>query len=498
LKFEVQVRSDLPPLAWLLRYQKAAKTAEVLAGCAVDFGDDFFFEGGWAAEFDGKEFLDSPCFGSGARIDGGSIVFTGPDHSLDRLFLHRDAKESLVSNSLPLILAEADKHLLMDRCDYLSVQGEIRYGLSRFKSQFAISGGSALEVWSWHQMQLAPDLAVTYHEMNRKVAIPDFQSYRAFLSEMIGKVFANCSDPGRKRKFVPIATISSGYDSLTIAALATEHGCREGFTFSKSRSALGRPEEDDSGRDAANALGIKLHEVDRFRYREQSDLPELKTCGVASEMSAAQELLEGRVLLTGFMGDTMWDREPATVSSDVSWPLIAGHNLTELRLSSPFVHFCVPFLACRQQTDVIRVSQSAEMAPWRLNNEYDRPICRRVCEEKGVPRGAFGNKKRAAGVFYREEGLRNTMAPESYLDYSRFREQYTRFSLLRSRLADRLYRIVGLYNAVVTKASGISDRLIGLSLRFLRVRNEPGLVSEGALLYQWAAERMAADYRRRE
>ena len=33
------------------------------------------------------------------------------------------------------------------------------------------------------------------------------------------------------------------------------------------------------------------------------------------------------------------------------------------------------------------------MAPWRLGNDYDRPIPRRIAESAGVPRAAFGQRK---------------------------------------------------------------------------------------------------------
>ena len=38
---------------------------------------------------------------------------------------------------------------------------------------------------------------------------------------------------------------------------------------------------------------------------------------------------------------------------------------------------------------------SVEMAPWRLGTSYDRPIPRRIAEAAGVPRQAFGQRKKA-------------------------------------------------------------------------------------------------------
>jgi hypothetical protein len=40
------------------------------------------------------------------------------------------------------------------------------------------------------------------------------------------------------------------------------------------------------------------------------------------------------------------------------------------------------------------------MAPWRLRNGYDRPIPRRIAEEAGVPRPAFGQSKMGSVVLF--------------------------------------------------------------------------------------------------
>jgi len=39
-----------------------------------------------------------------------------------------------------------------------------------------------------------------------------------------------------------------------------------------------------------------------------------------------------------------------------------------------------------------------EMAPWRLNSAYDRPIPRRILEEASVPRELFGMRKEVTTV----------------------------------------------------------------------------------------------------
>lgn len=63
------------------------------------------------------------------------------------------------------------------------------------------------------------------------------------------------------------------------------------------------------------------------------------------------------------------------------------------------------------------------MKDWRLGNLYDRPICRRIVEEKGVGREMFGLKKVGAGFCYHFDNLRTIqikMSPNSYTSLKEF------------------------------------------------------------------------------
>jgi hypothetical protein len=46
------------------------------------------------------------------------------------------------------------------------------------------------------------------------------------------------------------------------------------------------------------------------------------------------------------------------------------------------------------------------MKKWQLNNNYDRPIPRRIIEEAGVPRELFGLNKHGAGFIYKYDWLK--------------------------------------------------------------------------------------------
>ncbi len=80
--------------------------------------------------------------------------------------------------------------------------------------------------------------------------------------------------------------------------------------------------------------------------------------------SAAGDMLNGRVLLTGFYGDRVWGRDNKKLDATVLRGDRAGLSLTEYRLWAGFIHFPLPFMGVRQIRDINKISNSAEMKPW--------------------------------------------------------------------------------------------------------------------------------------
>jgi hypothetical protein len=77
----------------------------------------------------------------------------------------------------------------------------------------------------------------------------------------------------------------------------------------------------------------------------------------------------------------------------------AGLSLTEYRLTAGFLHAPVAYWGARQVGDIVWLSNSRELEPWDIRGGYSRPICRRIVEDSGVPRDAFGTAKRGGSVF---------------------------------------------------------------------------------------------------
>ena len=114
-------------------------------------------------------------------------------------------------------------------------------------------------------------------------------------------------------------------------------------------------------------------------------------------LRAPDEMLAGRLVLTGFHGDKIWDRheeaKPDLVRGDSS-----GASLGEFRLRVGFLHIPVPMLAFRAHARIKSIGGKADMIPFRTYTKYDRPVPRRIAEEAGVPGHLFGQKKAAAAT----------------------------------------------------------------------------------------------------
>ncbi len=108
----------------------------------------------------------------------------------------------------------------------------------------------------------------------------------------------------------------------------------------------------------------------------------------------------------------MWDVSTPDIYlvDEIRRPDTAGLNLSEIRLKSGFINVVVPFILAINIRDIYEISHSEEMRPWRVLNSYDRPIARRIAETAGVPRGAFGIRKKQVVAFRRypiNNALRN-------------------------------------------------------------------------------------------
>lgn len=421
MRFQYIKSPAFAKLTWLCQMRAGEQAALVYVGDSVEARPDFYCEGAWAGDFEEGEFSSSFFTGTGARIDGDAILFSPPEHTLDRMYRYTQNDVSIISNSLSAILSFINISIISSYLEYNDILGSPYNGLKHFRSEIPLSDGSHVTVHLFHNFRIDSNLLVTNVERNRYNEYHSFDEYKSYLDHSISSVFKNASSESRICKYEPITTISSGYDSTAIAALAAAQGCREALTFTHAR---GRGRPDDSGEKIGERLGLTVRCFDRLAYRMFDDMPEIETQGAPCELSSAREVVSGRLLLTGFAGDGVWDRDPAYLGSDIVRVDASGSNWGELRLRWGFIHFPVAFLGIRELSRINMITKSKEMAHWTLGGDYDRPICRRIIEEAGVPRGSFAQEKKAAGVYATEEGIENVMNPNSLVDFKSYTKTY--------------------------------------------------------------------------
>ncbi len=94
-------------------------------------------------------------------------------------------------------------------------------------------------------------------------------------------------------------------------------------------------------------------------------------------------------MFSGIFGDFVWDP-----NHPFRWIVDVDALLGEFPLFEGVFQCVVPWWGIRRAREIHAIGSAAEMKPWTLGNGYDRPIPRRILEESGVPREAFGMVKR--------------------------------------------------------------------------------------------------------
>jgi len=167
--------------------------------------------------------------------------------------------------------------------------------------------------------------------------------------------------------------------------------------------------------------------------------------------------------LTGHHGDVVWALDKGKVSSDLKWGGQSGASLYESRLRIGFIHAPVPYIGACSMHTINKISCSEEMRPWVLNSGYNRPIPRRVLEERGVPRDAFGQKKNAIQVVF-VGSKNNTLSKMTSASAQSFLQYYKKHKRCRNIIKQLYYDFmtclyltsIGLY--VIPRKLGIPIR----------------------------------------
>ncbi len=259
---------------------------------------------------------------------------------------------------------------------------------------------------------------------------------------------------------------------------------------------------EDSGEAIATALGMRAVTVSRERWREQPlvEVPFIaaNAYGEETHYRGAEELLAGRVLLTGYHGGSVWAKSTSDVHGEIVRGDPSGLGLTEYRLRAGFLHCAVPFWRSRQVPELVALANAPEMAPWDTPGDYSRPIPRRIVEEAGIPREAFGVAKRAATVILHNQ--ERFLTQESERRYGQWLRRERGAWLRRRRLppvlSHDLDRLVATGSRVVGAAPLHPLRAFppyaALERRLARARLGPTYLRRYA--FPWALDEAAGAY----
>ncbi len=424
--------AQLPRLAWLAVMDRDAGDVLVYHGSALECRDHWMVEGTWDDDFRPGGFHESDhFFGSGIRVVGDAVHFVPSSAPVDGLFCAERRRELLVSNSLMLLLAFTGARLDPDH-DYRAETYAIRQGAAHYRKAFTVLHPEIpafSQVYDRSLVAIPGEQGVAFAAPRSAVAVPSYARYRELVAAALLRLHRNYTSPDRRVPLGAFATISSGYDSAAAAVLVKDLSIEACFTSRRSNTHipvwLNRRAGIDDGTPIASRLGLTTIPLEPAGSRVSEDEVYFLAPGCAPPCLALHSLaqhIERRrpaVLFTGFLGDEVWDRNARerTYQND---GIIRGDTtalmLSEIRLKSGFVNVAVPSLCARRVQDLAALSDSPEMAPWRLNTrDYDRPIPRRILEEAGIPRELFAGRKKAVVRTYtwpRNPGLRSSFFAE--------------------------------------------------------------------------------------
>lgn len=393
---EYLLQPDWPKLAWCATCDQGSPDVRVLHGAKVEVRQDWFGEIAWDGKFSDANFDQTDIVsGSGGRIRDGQFKFVSSGSVVDRLHVLQVDGRYYVSNSLPCLLSVSGSKLDPTHPRYYQDLRSINLGLDRYHRHFPCSNGQIEFVYFDNLGWDGEDLCLVPKPFGQ-TSFANFEEYHDYLVTTMARKGENIQSADRKFPFDMVATVSSGYDSTTVSAVATTGGCRRLLTIDRSRAG-----ESDSGEEVGKYLGVDVHVADREAWRNQ-ELAEIPFIaggpggGGSVFFKSAEDQLTDTVLFSGLGGGPVWGKIQPGPDGDYAPIGVSDCSLLEYRLDVGFLHCPLPLWGMRTPGDVYRISSSDEMRDWNVPGKYNRPVARRIVESAGVPRDAFGMKKRAA------------------------------------------------------------------------------------------------------
>jgi len=407
MRFVFHSEDSLPKLAWFAEIKRNDEQIHVYHGPNVETTDTFFVEGAWNGSFTEGNFANSSLLmGSGGRITGTKAVFSTPSHAFEWLNMARVGERLCISNSLVFLLQRCDLDLDLKYMYYILDLRSIRSGLNHCIKSIPTTSTNRIELLRFCNIEVDKDLRAKQREKidTPKTSFSNFAAYRQFLVTELTEIHRNANADQRATKYGLVSTISSGYDSTACSVIARDVGNKTALTFRNGKAPSGISSASDSGAAIAEKLGLRTTEFDLDAYRKIPGMPEAEFSAAGENMdiqiASFEDHLCEKILVTGFRGGRVWDRLCKKPARDHASGDATGCSLGEFRLRVGSIHVPLPSFGFLNHPEIHQITQSEEMLPWTLFNPYDRPIPRRIVEEAGIDREAFGQQKNAAALAF--------------------------------------------------------------------------------------------------
>ncbi len=409
---------DLPALAWGMKINQQGR-ALINYGEKVQRFDQGIVEGVWDDKLEQFNFKDSPyLFGSGLTVTDTAVTISPPSHFYEGLFLFHNkiSGHSYFSNSLNYVLKEnvalieEDLEAIINQiCD---VNHEITAkGAFKLTTELYTSEKCTIHVFYYHNIVIDAQHCFVSAKRPDVPSYQNFKEYRLYLLEVLKRLNSNANSSIRDQPYPSLVTLSSGYDSSAVASLLVDVGPIEAVTIDVNIAG-----NDDSGMEVARHLGIeckpcshplavedKIANLGTFNYSEHfADATSefLATVGHGDDIvfKAFDDYLDGKTVYTGHSGDDVWSFRCLEFIG-IPVDIINAKSLSEYRLRKNFFHIPLPTIGAIYPFTLSKIMQESEMKPYWTQDKYNRPIPRRLVEEKGVPRGSFAKSKRSTNPY---------------------------------------------------------------------------------------------------
>lgn len=498
MRFTYHIMPEFAKLSWCAKVNRGAEVTDVYAGAAVECQDTWFVSGVWDGDFRKADFDTAEFFcGTGAKIQGGEVVFYSYSHERQRLCCLEQAECFFVSNSIPMLLAVSGNAFDVNCDQYEKILCAILDGLKDYDRNIPLAGGVVMQQIFCADIHVNRELKITVVPKPRHRDFTDYQDYHDSLVTVCKKIKANGEDPARTVHYRLATTASSGYDSGACAAIAREAGCDTMMTF------CGGSYDEDSGVTIGKQLGytnIIERSYDAFKTKKDSIDAQFVICGdigIYLQFSAFEDDFAGHVVFSGTSGSYTYDKD-SKVNEESKRSgydfYTANLSFSENALIKGYIFLPMPLYASNAVESIQRITNSPEMEPWTLHTDYDRPICRRMLETMGVDGACFGHVKHGAGFCLSRNFTLGQMKPkmsaEGFESFSRWIKipGNNRWDFARvCRVVQYHASLIPVYFAFVLNKLGIENKIGQGNTDY----PNPGLPAK---LILWGMETVTAKY----